>query len=199
MPAPDALDTLRRHDPAAALPPAEADARERLHRAIVAEPVRSRPEKRPRRRGRLVLVAAAVALVLSAAAWSLYSGSLDTPETVSREFDDATKSIPLPPGETWDEPYLPDGLYGQRAALMAALAQAECAWLRYWDEGDAAQRSEALVGIRKLRTLMPLHPQGAPEEVGGYDESSLRATDRMIAEAARGDGRTVRQHLLANC
>ena len=29
--------------------------------------------------------------------------------------------------------------------------------------------------------------------------SSLRATDQMIAEAARGDGTTVRQHLLANC
>jgi hypothetical protein len=32
---------------------------------------------------------------------------------------------------------------------MHALYQAECAWLRYWDEGDAAQKAEALAGYRR--------------------------------------------------
>jgi len=82
---------------------------------------------------------------------------------------------------------------------MHALYQAECAWWRYWDEGDAAQKAEALAGFRQVRTLMPLHPDGASEDVGGYDDSSLRFIDQMIAEAARGDGTNVRQFLLANC
>jgi hypothetical protein len=46
---------------------------------------------------------------------------------------------------------------------------------------------------------MPLHPEGALEDVGGFSADLLRSIDAMIAEAARGDGTTVRQHLLANC
>lgn len=116
------------------------------------------------------------------------------------DFEDVTKTIPLPPGATWKDPNLDEnGLYGQRAGLMHALYQAECAWWRYWDEGDAAQKAEALAGFRQVRTLMPLHPDGASEDVGGYDDSSLRFIDQMIAEAARGDGTNVRQFLLANC
>ncbi len=50
-----------------------------------------------------------------------------------------------------------------------------------------------------LRRMMPLHPAGASEDAGGYDQSSLRATDREIAAAHRGDFTLVRQYLRANC
>jgi hypothetical protein len=56
-----------------------------------------------------------------------------------------------------------------------------------------------LAGFRQVRALMALHPEGAWEDVGGYSADSLRLIDAMIAEAARGDGTTVRQYLLANC
>ena len=199
MPAPDVLELLRRTDPARELQPASADVRDRLRQAILAEPVPAPSRRTPRRSTRLVLVAAAVALFLSAGAWGVFS-ALDSPETVRSDFEDVTKTIPLPPGATWKDPNLDEnGLYGQRAGLMHALYQAECAWWRYWDEGDAAQKAEALAGFRQVRTLMPLHPDGTSEDVGGYDDSSLRFIDQMIAEAARGDGTNVRQFLLANC
>jgi hypothetical protein len=198
MPAPDVLELLRHADPAHELQPASADARERLRQEILADPLPTPSRRAPRRRARLVLVAAALALFLSAGAWGVYS-TLDSPETVRSEYEDVTKTIPLPPGAVWEELDLEEGFYGQQAALMMALYQAECAWWRYWDEGDAAQKAEALAGFRQVRALMPLHPEGASEDVGGYDARSLRFTDQMIAEAARGDGTNVRQFLLANC
>jgi len=199
MPAPDVLELLRRTDPAGELQPVAADARERLRQAIVAEQAPPSPRRAPRRRARLVLVAAALALIVSAGAWGVYN-SLDSPETVRSEFEDATRTIPLPPGAAWADPNLDEnGWYGQRAGLMHALYQAECAWLRYWEEGDEAQKAEALTGYRQVRALMPLHPEGASEDVGGFSAGSLRFVDEMIAEAARGDGTNVRQHLRANC
>ncbi len=199
MPAPDVLDTLRGHDPAAGLAPADADARERLRRAIVAEPVASEPGKRSRRRGRLVLVAAALALVLSAAAWGLYSGSLDTPETVRREFDEVTRSIPLPPGTTWEEPYLPEGLYGEEAGLSIAQHQATCAWFEYWNQGNAAQRVEALAGFERVRATMTPRRPGAFEEEPGYSKDMLRWYDSLLADMKRGEPTEIRQYLRANC
>jgi hypothetical protein len=199
MPAPDVIELVRRTDPVRELPPASADARERLRQAIVAEPVPAPRRRGPRRRARLVLVAAALALFISAGAWGVYS-TLDSPESVRSDFEDATRTIPLPPGATWQDPGLDEnGWYGQQAGLMHALYQAECAWLRYWNAGDAAQKAVALAGYRQVRALMPLHPEGASEDVGGYDAGSLHFIDGMIAEAARGDGTTVRQYLLANC
>jgi hypothetical protein len=199
MPAPDVLELLRSTDPARELQPASAEARERLRQAIVVVPAQTGPRRAPRRRARLVLVAVALALIVSAGAWGVYS-SLDSPETVRSEFEDATRAIPLPPGAAWEDPNLDEnGWYGQQAGLMHALWQAECAWWRYWDEGDAAQKAEALAGFRRVRALMPLHPDGASEDVGGFSSESLRFIDRMIAEAERGDGTNVRQFLLANC
>jgi hypothetical protein len=199
MPAPDTFELLRRTDPARELQPTSADARERLRQAIVAEPGPVAPRRKPGRRARLVLVATALALIVCAGAWGVYN-TLDSPETVRGQFEDATKTIPLPPGAAWADPGLDEnGWYGQRAGLMHALYQAECAWLRYWDEGDAAQKGEAVAGFRRIRALMPLHPEGASEDVGGYDAGTLRFFDQMIAEAARGDGTTVRQYLRANC
>ena len=198
MPAPDVLELLRRTDPARELQPASADVRELLRQEILAEPVPAPSRRARRRRARLVLVAAVLALIVSAGAWGVYN-TLDSPETVRSDYEDVTKTIPLPPGAAWEELDLEDGFYGQRAGLMMALFQAECAWWRYWDEGDAAQKAEALAGFRQVRALMPLHPEGASEDVGGYSAELLRSIDSMIAEAARGDGTTVRQYLRANC
>jgi hypothetical protein len=199
MPASDVLELLRRTDPARELQPASPDARERLRQAIVIEPAPTPPRRAPRRRARLVLVAAALALIVSAGAWGVYS-TLDSPETVRSDFEDATRTIPLPPGSAWADPNLDEnGLYGQEAGLMHALSQAECEWLRYWAEGDAAQKAEALAGFRQVRALMPLHPEGASEDAGGYDAGTLSFFDQMIVEAERGDGTNVRQFIRANC
>ena len=78
MPAPDVLELLRRTDPARELQPASADVRDRLRQAILAEPVPAPSRRTPRRSTRLVLVAAAVALFLSAGAWGVFS-ALDSP------------------------------------------------------------------------------------------------------------------------
>jgi hypothetical protein len=201
MPAPDALETLRRNDPGAGLAPADAEARETLRRAIVAEPVEAvRGRRAPRRHLRLVLVGAALALVLSAGAWGVYTVAADSPETVRREFEQAKTTVPLPPGAAWETPVIPqDSVYGEGMAMIMAIGQASCHWLRYWEEGDAEQRADALEGIRGIRALMWPHPEGAPEDVGGYDESSLSYMDALIAKAARGDGSQVREYLAANC
>ena len=108
-----------------------------------------------RRRGRVVLIAAVLALVLTAAGWGLRWSLLDTAETVRGDFEEVTAMIPLPPGAAWSDPNLDeDGFYGQEAALMMAQWQATCAWFEYWNEGDSAQRAEALAGFERIRATM---------------------------------------------
>ena len=87
MPAPDTFELLRRLDPAADLAPAEPEARERLRRSIVATPVRQEPRKTQRSRGRVVLIVAVLALVLTAAGWGLRGSFLNTAETARGEFE----------------------------------------------------------------------------------------------------------------
>jgi hypothetical protein len=200
MPAPDVLELLRQHDPARELLPAPAAARERLRRFIVATHVPGPVRPARRRYRRIVLVAAVGALGLAAAGWGFYSAVLDTPETVRSDFADVTGTIPLPPGASWEQPNLDeDALYGRQAGLMLALYQATCAWLGYWSDGTPSQRAEAISGFRQIRTLMPLHRKGAPEEAGGFDAGSLRHYDALIADMRRGDPTRVEQYLLANC
>lgn len=200
MPAPDLLELLRRNDPARGLPAAPADARERLRQAIVAEQVPARSRRTSRRRLRLVLVAAVLALVLAAAGWGLQSSLLDTAETVRGDFAEVTATIPLPPGAAWEEPDLDEnGWYGQEAALMMAHWQATCAWFQHWNEGDSAQRAEALAGFERLRATMQPRRPGAREDEGGHHASSLRGYDAAIAEMKRGEPTLVRQYLRANC
>lgn len=198
MPAPDLLELVRRNDPARGLPAAPADARERLRQAIVDEQVPARSRRTSRRRLRLVLVAAVLALVLAAAGWGLQS-FLDA-ETVRGDFAEVTATIPLPPGATWEEPDLDEnGWYGQEAALMMAHWQATCAWFQHWEEGDSAQRAKALAGFERLRATMQPRRPGAREDEGGHHASSLRAYDAAIAEMKRGEPTLVRQYLRANC
>jgi hypothetical protein len=111
--------------------------------------------------------------------------------------------VPLPPGATWRTPNLdPNGIYaGQsdKVALMEAIDQSECAWFSYWANGDVGQKADAIDGMHALRKLMPLHPEGALEDVPGFGQQSLDAYDGWVAAAAAGDGTGVRQFLRANC
>jgi hypothetical protein len=200
MPAPDTFELLRRLDPAAGLASAEPEARDQLRRSIVATPVRQEPRGIVRRRGRLALAVAGLALVLAAAGWGLGSSLLDTAETVRSDFDEVTATIPLPPGAAWSDPNLDEaGFYGEQAALMMAQWQATCAWFEYWKEGDAAERAEALAGFERLRATMQPRRPGALEDEAGHHSSSLRAYDAAIAEMKRGEPTLVRQYLRANC
>lgn len=197
---PDVIELVREQDPARDLQPMTREARERLRRSIVVTPVPGSARTARRRYGRIAFVAAVVALGLAAAGWNFYSSVLDKPETVRTEFAEVTTTIPLPPGGSWEQPNLQkDALYGRRAALVIALDQATCAWLGYWSDGKPAQRAEAISGFKQVRALMPLHPAGAPEEVGGFDVSSLRAYDQIIADMGRADPTRVEQYLTANC
>jgi hypothetical protein len=95
------LDLLRRHDPAAPLPAADADAREELRRRIVT----SRPHgaRRPRDRSRLVLaLALGVALVGGAGAvWA--SGAL-SPTALFRA---NPNGVGTKPGDLWHQRVIP--------------------------------------------------------------------------------------------
>jgi hypothetical protein len=200
MPAPDALDTLRRHDPAAVLPPAEADARERLRRAIVATPVQREPRRLLRSRWRVALVAAVVALVVAAGGWGLRSSVLETAQTVRDDFDDVTATIPLPPGAAWSDPNLDaDDWYGEQMGLFIAQHQATCAWFEYWNEGDAAQRAEATRGFERVRATMFPRRDDAFEDEAGYSGSMLRFYDSLLADMRRGEPTEIRRYLRANC
>jgi hypothetical protein len=200
MPAPDTLELLRRLDPAADLSSAEPEAREQLRRSIVGTPVRQEPRRMLRSRRRVALIAAGLALVLTAAGWGLGSSILDTAETVRGDFEEVTATIPLPPGAAWSDPNLDEGgFYGEQAALMMAQWQATCAWFEYWNEGDSAQRAQALAGFERLRATMQPRRPGALEDEGGHHVSSLQAYDAAIAEMQRGEPTLVRQYLRANC
>jgi hypothetical protein len=199
----DVITLIRRHDPAARLrplPSAEAAAmRDRILRSAV-------PRPSSRRRRRPLLLAATVATAVLAGAATVYSSipGDDHAPTVNRQFAAITNTIDLPPGAHWRPLHLPAGaLYGQRFALIAAIGQAQCAWYAHWNAA-AVSGNDAAVGrsyaeALTLRRMMPLHPTGASEDVGGYDRSSLQATDREIAAAHHGDFTLLREDMRANC
>ncbi len=199
----DVITLIRRHDPAAQLRPLPAADATAMRDRIVRS---AGPRTSLRRRRRPLVLATAAAVAALAGAATVYSAipGDDHAPTVNRQFAAVTRTIDLPPGAHWKPLHLPAGaLYGRRFALIAAVGQAQCAWYAHWNSAAAAgndaavQRSyaEALT----LRRMMPLHPAGASEDAGGYDPSSLRATDREIAAAHRGDFALVRQYLRANC
>jgi hypothetical protein len=205
MPA-DVLALVRAHDPARTLAPATPEEREGLRRSVVATPTAPyrRARRRPLRAAALVVAATVAALALAAAGWAVYASVFGTPAQVRREFAAETARIPLPPGAWWRAPDLDEhGLYGGRAGRMAALGQATCAWFGYWDRGfrrgDGTQTRAAVAGFGHVRALMPLHPDGAPEDVGGYDAGSLAALDRILAAQRAGEPGPTEQYLRANC
>jgi hypothetical protein len=198
----DLTHLLRGADPIRQMPVADPDEAERLRRAIVAGPVRPAGRRSSRRP---VLALALAALLILAAGFTVYRAALggSTPDEVQTSFESVQKQVPLPPGASWRPLDLPrDVIFAgdaDRAALMMALDQAQCAWFRYWRDGDAAERADAVVGMRRLRTLMPLHKEGQSEDAGGFDAASLQAYDGWVTAAAAGDGTGIRDYLRANC
>lgn len=200
---PDVLELVRAHDPARALPPAPDAPREALRLRIIATPVRSTRT----RRARPLAVAFAVlvaALALATAGWGVYESVFHTADDVRSDFVVESAKIPLPPGAHWQQPNLDEqGLYTGPAAKMFALWQATCIWFEEWDtafrSGDEPRMAAAAAGFERVRALMPLHPEGASEDVGGYDDSSLALYDRILREQRRGEPLNTEQYLIANC
>jgi len=202
MPA-DVLDLLRAADPASAQAE-DPVVRERARAAVLATPVRP-ARRRVTTRGRLVLVAAALAAALVAfGGWTLYSSLVTGPESALDEFHATQAKLTLPPGATWTEPTYPaDALYGRYMGLITALDQATCAWFSEWDSaasaGDRDRVDAAEAAVARIRGLMPAHEDGAPEEAGGYDIASLAHFDGLIRRAQAGRLGGVRQYVKANC
>jgi hypothetical protein len=199
MPADAVLELIERHDPARGLEPLDAAARERLCAAIVSAPL---PRSRPRRR-RAVLVGAVAAAVLAAGGWTLYETVLGDPtaQDVRADFARVTRAIPLPPGAHWRVPDLDEqGVYPGPQARMIALLQSTCAWFAYWRAGDhPGERESALRVEGRIRTLMPVHREGMPEDAGGFDATSFQAYDAIVAAQRRGDPAPTTSYLRANC
>jgi hypothetical protein len=202
----DLMNVIARHDPAASLRPLPEAAVRSMRDGILGSTLGSTPERKVSRRRWPVVVAAAVAVAGLAAAATVYSSipGDDHAPTVRQQFAAVTKTIELPPGAHWRPLDLPaDALYGQRFALIAAIGQAQCAWYSHWSSaaaaGNQAITAQSYAAALRLRRMMPLHPAGASEDAGGYDRSSLRATDREIAAAHRGDFSLLKHDLRANC
>jgi hypothetical protein len=202
MPA-DVLELLRKADPAWS----QAEdplVRERLREAALASPVR--PARRSlTKRGRLVLVAAALAAALVAfGGWTMYASLVTGPESALDEFHATQSKLTLPPGAHWTEPNYPaDALYGRYMGLITALDQATCAWFSEWDAsasaGDSKGVAAAQSAVAQIRGLMPVHEAGAGEEAGGYDAASIAHFEGLVRRAEAGRLRGVRQYVTANC
>jgi hypothetical protein len=202
----DLARLLSAHDPAKNLTPLDAGALERLRQAIVSSPLiaaDARKTRQPRRRALAVALVMALALVFTATGWGIYS-IFHTAAEVRHDFSAEAAKIALPPGATWHQPKLADNsVYGGRAAQMQALSQATCAWIAYWVDGyrshDTAQMQAGIQGFERVRAVMPVHHEGESEDVGGYDASSLRWFDGILAQERAGNPRPAEQHLKANC
>jgi hypothetical protein len=196
------IELLRAQDPARSLPVLPVDARDRLRAQIVGTSPRRRPA---RRRFVVALAIGAAALLFAATGWAIHERFFQTSADVRSDFATVTANIALPPGAVWKTPNLDDqGLYaGTRAAEVLAYLQATCAWFSYWDEahkaGATARMGSAVAGFVLVRTTMPLHPDGATEDVGGFDKGTLALYDRVIAEQRARNATLTEQYLRANC
>jgi hypothetical protein len=202
----DLVRLLSAHDPAKNLAPLDAGALESLRQAIVSSPliaVDARKTRLPRRRALVFALAMVLALVFTATGWGIYS-IFHTAAEVRHDFSGEAAKIELPPGATWHQPKLDaNALYGGRMAQMQALSQATCAWIGYWVDSyrshDTAQMQAAFHGFERVRAVMPVHHEGESEDVGGYDASSLRWFDGILAQERAGNPHRAEQHLKANC
>jgi hypothetical protein len=196
------LGLLRAQDPARSLPALPADTTDRLRTQIVAVSPRKRPA---RRRLVVALAVGAATLLFAATGWAVHQGFFQTAADVRSDFATVTKNITLPPGAVWKTPNLDEqGVYpGKRAAEVLAYLQATCAWLSYWDDAhktDATARMRsAVAGFVLVRAAMPFHPDGASEDVSGFDQGTLALYDRVIARQRANDATLTEQYLQANC
>lgn len=196
------IELLRAQDPARNLPALSAHARDRLRDQIVATSVRKRGA---RRRLVVALAVGAAALLFAATGWAIHERFFQTASDVRSDFAAVTANIELPPGAVWKTPNLDErGLYaGTRAAEVLAYLQATCAWLSYWDDahnaGSTARMGSAVAGFVLVRAAMPFHPDGASEDVGGFDKGTLALYDRVIAQQRSNNAALTEQYLRANC
>jgi hypothetical protein len=111
MPRSDPLDILRRLDPAHAIAPADAHAREALRRRIVTVPIRT-SARRPHRRRATVLVAVA-AMLLAAGIGAAWASGVLGPVALFRAnpaYDDPSA------GQLWHQHVIPASVF--KAATM---------------------------------------------------------------------------------
>jgi hypothetical protein len=196
------LELLRSQDPARSLPALPVHARDRLRAQIVA----ASPRKRPARRRLVVAFAVgAAALLFAATGWAIHQRFFQTAADVRGDLATVTENVALPPGAVWKTPNLDEhGLYaGTRAAETLAYLQATCAWLAYWDDahraGASARMGSAVAGFVLVRAAMPFHPDGASEDLGGFDQGTLALYDRVIAQQRSNNATLTEQYLRANC
>jgi hypothetical protein len=196
------VELLRAHDPARSLPALTAHERDRLRAQILS----AAPRKRPARRRLVVALAVGLAALLFAATgWAIHERLFQTSADVRSDFATVTTRIPLPPGALWKTPNLDDkGLYaGTRSAEVLAYLQATCAWFSYWDDAHKANATarmhSAVAGFAGIRSTMPFHPDGASEDVGGFDKGTLAFYDRISAQQRANEPTLTEQYLRANC
>ena len=184
--------------------PHPAEARERLRQAILAEQVPARSRRASRRRLRLVLVAAVLALVLAAAGVGLCSRRSSTPpRPCASDFAEVTADDPAPSrrGLGRAGPGRERLVRSGGGAHDGAQWQADLRLVRVLERGrlgpDARRRSPA--SSASGRRCSPVAPARSEDE-GGHHASSLRGydADDRGDEARRGTT-LVRQYLRANC
>jgi hypothetical protein len=148
-----ALDLLRRHDPAAALPAADPGAGEELRRRIVAV----RPQASPARRGRsplVLVVALGIALVVGAGAvWA--AGAL-SPTALFRANPNGEGTKP---GDLWHQHVIPATVH--RAATIRI---PHVGAVQYW---YARTRTHGWCGALRLPDGVWLGTRRNPLDAGG--------------------------------
>ena len=207
----DPFAALRAADPARLLPGIDdADRDVIIARALVAEPTRA-----PRRARRLLAVAAAILIValLAGGAFAAYDRWVSP---ASPEYAQALKAAeadtPLPPGHTWALPAaLTDGTASDGARVAVALNSARllvtlhaiCHWEDAWADAigqhSAAGRARSAAVYDRLVARIPLHVEGASEDIPSMDAAGIRRYHEIAAAARRGDPSGLTDDLQINC
>jgi hypothetical protein len=166
-------------------------------------PTTRAPRRRPPVR-RTLLPAALVALVVTGAAVATFEVG-QSPEQVKRDYSRVIHDVPLPPGYKWPGAMVMRGVVyaGRRAAIMAATAQADCAWWDYWlaaaKRRDHAAMRRAVAGQAKVFAITPRHAKGSSEDVGGLDASSVAYHRLLVADAKADRTARVAAYVDVNC
>jgi len=219
----NAMDRLRASRPASV--PIEAD-REALFDRIVATPPSGASARPPRRRRKLVLIAAvglavtltagtAVAVSTNLFGWHTDNTFIKDPRVWRKLYRDATHQLTLPPGEHWPDRTLPPNTVTSRTQPGGeAVAIAQTAWECYWVDaihhGDAAAGRQANAALDDLLAHhVVVAPPGSPENVAPpagtkppfaifASEGGIQYIRKMYRDAADGHPATLIQSCRAN-
>jgi hypothetical protein len=207
----DPFAALRAADPAWLLAPLDDAGHEAIAaRAIALEPAHAAPRLR-----RLVLVPAALLIValLAGGAYAAYDRwvSPASPE-YTQALRAAEADTPLPPGHRWALPAsltdgtAPDGasvavsLNGARLLVtMNGICHWESAWADAIAQGSAAGRARSALAFDLLVGRIPLHIEGASEDVPSMDAAGIARYRAIGAAARRGDPSGLEDDLAINC